>query len=293
VLLGLAATLVAASLYGVGAVLQALGVRTACASGECTDGAKGMVRLLRHPLTLAGLLLDFVAWVSSRLALHELPLFAVNTALAGSLAVTVALAPRLLDVTLQRSDIAAIGITGIGLTLVGFSAESHTADPPSGVFTVFVLLGLLAVIPVGRWALNHESALAAGAIAGTSFGASALAARAIHDDRTTLALLTDPLLWAMLAYALVGVVLFTRAIERGHVSAVTAAMWSAEIVPASIVGFLVLGDRVRSGWEVAALVGVGLTLYATTRLARTAEATTVAPVDAPVLPVVAAPARPV
>src|SRR4029453_17042871 len=79
--------IVAALGYGVGAVLQAVGARRSNSRGD-----DGIVTMARQPVFLLGLLADFGSWLISRFALHSLPLFAVQTILAGSLAVTVLLA---------------------------------------------------------------------------------------------------------------------------------------------------------------------------------------------------------
>src|SRR5215204_4886293 len=81
---------IAAVGYGVGAVLQAVGARHAAAKG--CSGSDGLVTMVIQPIFLLGLLVDFASWLISRFALHTLPLFAVQTILAGSLAVTVLLA---------------------------------------------------------------------------------------------------------------------------------------------------------------------------------------------------------
>ncbi|HRE01912.1 MAG TPA: hypothetical protein PLV68_11480, partial [Ilumatobacteraceae bacterium] len=81
--LALAACLVAAVAYGVGAVMQALGARRAGLStaghdahqagtpGQADAGrdlheAGGIGTLLRQPIFLIGLLVDFAAWSISR-----------------------------------------------------------------------------------------------------------------------------------------------------------------------------------------------------------------------------------
>jgi uncharacterized membrane protein len=66
----------------------------------------------------------------------------------------------------------------------------------------------------------------------------------------------------------VGLIAYARALEAGHVGSVTAVMWATEIVFATIIGWLVLGDNVRPGWRPAAGLGVVLALTATISLAR-------------------------
>lgn len=258
--------LIGSAAYGVGAVFQGVGAKR---TDSETDGAKGLMNILKHPYSLAGLFLDLVAWILSRLALHRLPLFAVQTLLAGSLAITVALSHRLLNTPKRRSDTRAIVVTGIGLLLVGFAAADGVADPPTIRFEVLMFAALPILTLCGALGIQRNIAPPVlGAIGGLAFGCSALSARAIVEVDGIVDLVTHRFLFVMLAYAAVGVVMFTRGLERGQVGSVTAAMWAAEIVPPSIIGFVMLGDTVRDGWAPAAAIGILLTLAATASLAR-------------------------
>ena len=268
-LVSMAFALSAAAAYGVGAVFQGVGAKN---TKHDTDGARGMIAILRHPYSLAGLLLDLVAWILSRLSLHNLPLFTVQTVLAGSLAVTVVLSHRLLHTPKRHSDVYAIAATGVGLILVGAAAESHLADPPTLAFKVVLWATLPILSLAGLLCIERKvSPPVLGALGGTAFGFSALAARAIVDVDGLIDLLRHPLLYVMLMYAGLGVVFFTRGLERGQVGSVTAAMWAAEIIPASIIGFLMLGDSVRPGWQIPAAIGIAITLGATITLAKPIE----------------------
>ncbi len=257
--------IIASLAYGIGAVLQGLGAKDA---EHDTSGIFGLLAILRHPLSLLGLLLDLFAWVLSRLSLHQLPLFTVQTVLAGSLAITVGLSHRVMHTPKRRTDTLAIIATGFGLVLVGAAADSHPADPPTNAFRVvlWVALPVLCIAGFGLRRLVPPPVL--GALGGTAFGFSALSARAIVDVDGLRDLISNPLLWVMLAFAAAGVVFYTRGVETGQVGSVTAAMWAAEIGPASIIGFAMLGDSVRPGWAAAAFLGIALTLGATIALAR-------------------------
>jgi hypothetical protein len=103
-------------------------------------------------------------------------------------------------------------------------------------------------------------------LGGLALGGSSLAARTIHVD-SVLTLVRDPILWALIAYSLIGLFLVTRALELGRVGPVSATMWTAEIVPATVLGFVVLGDQARAGYGLVALAGVALTVAATVALA--------------------------
>lgn len=260
----LALCLIASLGYGVGAVLQAVGARRAN-----LRGAEGIFSMARQPVFLMGLLADFGAWVISRFALHTLPLFAVQTILAGSLAVTVLLAGVVLHAHLGKQEKLAVVITIVGLIIVGVSAGEDPAKDITHLLKVCTMLGIPAVVVLGLMALKLNKSVVLAVLAGASFTGSALAARAVHiQDESLVGIVTEPLIWAVLVYAVLALGLHAVALMRGSVGPVTAAMWSTEVVVATIVGAVALGDHMRPGWTIPAIVGVGMTLASTVILAR-------------------------
>lgn len=262
--LALAFCLIASVGYGVGAVLQALGARRAAARG-----AEGLVSMARQPVFLFGLLADLGSWVISRFALHTLPLFAVQTILAGSLAITVLLAGFVLGAELRRPDRFAIVLTMVGLVIVGISAGGDTAKGITHMLKLGILLGIPTVALLGLFAMKLDKSVVLAVLSGAAFTGSALAARAVHiKDESLLGILGEPLMWAVLIYALLALGLHATALMRGSVGPVTAAMWATEVLVATIVGALALGDHMRPGWTIPAIAGIGITLVGTVVLAR-------------------------
>jgi drug/metabolite transporter (DMT)-like permease len=259
--LGLA--VLASFAYGVAMVLQGVGVQRSEGRSRCLGR---LPPSMRHPAFLGGLLLDLVAWILSRIALHGLAVFAVQSILAGSLAVTVIGAEVFLKAPVQRRDHIAIAVVLGGLVLVGSSAGPQTIDTIPRFYDFFVVLGAPMIAAVGAMSLRLSHPAIGGVLGGLALGGSSLAARPIHID-SFVAIVSDPLSWAVIAYSVTGVVLVTRALEYGRVGPVSATMWTAEIVPATVVGLVVLGDHARAGYGPVAFAGVGLTVAATVALA--------------------------
>jgi drug/metabolite transporter (DMT)-like permease len=259
----LALVIVASIIYGVGMVLQSIGVH------RSEGGSKTFGRLppaIRDPVFLSALLLDLVAWVLSRIALHQLAVFVVQSILAGSLAVTVIGAEVFLHAPVKRRDHAAVAVVLAGLVLVGLAAGPQEITTVPRFYEFFVVLGAPMIAAVGVLSLHWSHHAVGGVLGGLALGGSALAARVLHVD-SFISFIGDPILWTLLAYSVIGVVLVTRALEHGRVGPVSATMWTAEIVPATVIGFVVLGDHARSGFGLVAVAGVGLTVAATVALA--------------------------
>jgi hypothetical protein len=256
--------LIAAVGYGVGAVLQALGARHAAAGVDT-----GLRAMMKQPMFLLGLLVDFASWVISRFALHTLPLFAVQTILAGSLAVTVVLAGIVLGAELRRPDRYAIVATVAGLIIVGVSAGSDEAKDVTHLLKLCILAGIPAIAVAAFFAIKMNKAVILAVLAGVAFTSSALAARTIRVKGESITeIFTEPMLWAMLIYAVIALGIHAGALMRGEVGPVTAAMWATEVLVAVVIGAVALEDHMRPGWALPATFGIALTLGATVVLAR-------------------------
>lgn len=278
---GLLGAFAAALCYGVGSVLQSL----AASRGARADGLdpRLVLRLLRSWPYVVGLGLDGVGFLLSIGALQTLPLFAVQAIVAGSLAVTAVVGASTLHLRLTAGDRAALVGVVAGLGLLGASAAEDRAVAASGtvgwgVLTASVLLGLLA-IPAGRLG-GGPAAPVLGAVAGLGFGAVAVAARILplHPataglSATATDLVGDPAAYGLLVAAGVALVAYATALQRGSVLAATAPLVVAETVVPALVGLLLLGDRARPGWGVAAVAGFVLAVSGALALSRHGELT--------------------
>ena len=243
-------------LYGVASVSQAYAARRA-------SGAA----VLRHPAYVAGLLGDGLAWVASLVALSGLPLFVVQSLLAGSLAVTVVLARVILHVRMTRAAQASVGVITLGLVLIALAAGPESARPAPAWFTpaLGALLGLTGLAAVASYRGGRSIPLAfLGAVA---FSGAALGARAWHPDLSNwTGVLGGPLTWLIAAFGILGAMLYARSLESGPVGPATATLWVVEVVFPGLIGVLVLGDGVREGYAALAVVGVALAVGASATL---------------------------
>ena len=118
----------AALLYGVGTVLQAVGLRRSARSTATTAWARA---LAAWPYLL-GLALDGLGFLASVAALRSLPLFVVESAVASSVAVTAVLSRVFLAGRLERSALIALVMVGVGLLALAAGAVEGRAVPLGG-----------------------------------------------------------------------------------------------------------------------------------------------------------------
>ena len=263
-LLGLVAALAAAGANAGAALLQASAARRATRTAT----------IVLHPLYLAGLALDIGGWVLTVLALRFMPIVAVQAIIAGQVGITVVASHWVFDTPLRRIDLAAAGANVLGLALLVASA-SLDDEPPvpttAGTIALVAAFGVLlvAAIPI---AVRSRRAVLVSFLAGLAYGGTAVAVRLIdlHGPLPEMArqAATDPVVWALLAFAALGLALYTVALGRGAVGPVVAVLAVTETLVPGLIGLVALGDSVRPGWTPAFVLGLVLALGGVVLLAR-------------------------
>ena len=255
---GLLAALAAALAYGSGTVLQAQAVEQVGADGGL------LRRLVRQRRYLAGLALDLVGFTAGALALQTEPLFLVQAVLAASIGVTALLARAVLGAVLDRRDTAALVVLGAGLLLMAASARTGPAVHGGALAGLVLLAGALAL---ALMTARTTSGPLLAVVAGLAAGGAGIAARALAIPHPLWHLTGQPIALAVAGYGAVCAWAFAEALRQSSATVVTATCFAVSTVLPAVVGVALLGDRTRSGWGGAAVVGVVVVLVATALLA--------------------------
>ena len=273
----LVAGVVAALLYGIAAVMQAVAVREA--SNRRGDDGGGvdpglLVRMLRQWRFVVSVCLDTLGFVAQLVALRRLPLFTVQAMVAANLAVTAVLASVLIGVALSWREWLAVGgvVTGVGL--LGSSAGAEGATQAGAVFKLALIVAVAGLGLCGLAAARLRDparTLLLGMVAGLGYGVLGIAARVLTGF-APLTLLRDPAAYAVAAAGIVSFVFYATALEGGSVTVATAAVVLAETLPPAVIGVVFLGDTTRPGLEPAAAAGFLLAVASAVMLARFGEA---------------------
>ena len=281
----LVAAVIAAVCYGVASVMQAVAARTAShrpapgtegGAGAATPGVDPglLVRMLRQWRFVVSLGLDTVGFVAQLVALHRLPLFAVQAIVAANLAVTAVCATWLIGAVLHWREWIAVGgvVTGVGL--LGSSAGAQGATEAGVVFKLALVVAVAGVALIGVAAGRLPDRLRTpvlGVVAGTGYGVLGVAARVL-DGFAPLTLIRDPATYALIAAGIVSFLFYASALEGGSVTVATAGVVLAETLPPAAVGVIFLGDRTRPGMGAVAIAGFALAVCCAVALARFGEA---------------------
>ena len=278
-LVSLTAALIAALFYGIASVMQAIAVREA-SNRPHADAAGGGVdpglvpRMLRQWRFVASLLLDTLGFIAQLVALHRLPLFAVQAIVASNLAVIAVLASLLMGAALSWREWAAVTGVVAGVGLLGSSAGAEGATHPGAVFKLALIVAVAGLGVCGIVAARFREpmrTLLLGTVAGFGYGLIGIAARVLNGFEP-LTLLRDPAAYAVAAAGIVSFVFYATALEGGSVTVATAAVVLAETLPPAIIGVMFLGDRTRPGLGPAAIAGFLLAVASAVMLARFGEA---------------------
>jgi hypothetical protein len=257
--------------FGVATVLQAVAARrTPSAAGV---DPRLLVRLATQVPYVAGISLDLLGFVFELAALRSLPLFVVQAIIAANLAVTALVAARVMGVELTVREWSAVGVVCVGLAVLGFTAGKESAAHVGMAFRWW-LLGAAALLLVAGAAAGRLTgmarAVALGTAAGLGFGVVAIGARVLKGF-APLDLLSDPAAYALGGGGAAAALFLATALQKGSVTATTAAVVVAETVIPAAVGIWALGDQTRHGLAAVAVFGFLLAVAGTLALARFGE----------------------
>jgi hypothetical protein len=258
--------------YGVGSVMQAV----AAGRADMRPNLDPMllVRLAGDSTYVASLALDLVGFIASVVALRTLPLFMVQSAVAGSVGVTAVVASVAFGVRLRRYEHTALVGLLVGFVFLAVSARPGHATSPGDAGHWLLVSGVAIVVAIGAVSARLEDPKAGVGLAlgaGLSFAGTGIAARQLAVPHLGWHLLIHPVVLALLSYAVLGVLLFATALQRSSVTAVAALVFLVETVVPSAIGLFFLGDRARPHLAVAAAAGFILTVGASIALARRSE----------------------
>jgi len=281
VFVSLAAALVAAFCYGLGAVMQAIAVRASsrrpamAAAGEAGRVDPSLViRMLRQWPFLVSIVIDLFGFVCQLIALRRLPLFEVQVIIAANLAVTAVFASWLMHAMLSAREWAAVIAVVIGVGLLGASAGAQGAVTVGVDFHLALIAALVAIAAAGVVAARLPSRLRTpvlGAFAGMGYAVLAVCARVL-PGLAPAQLVKSPAAYTLAAAGVISFMLYASALESGSVTVATAAVILVETVPPAIVGVTLLGDTTRPGMTGLAVAGFVLALVSAVALARFGEA---------------------
>jgi len=272
VALALACAVLAALSYGIGSVMQAAAARDA--ENHPNLDPLLLVRLVGRLPYVAGLALDLIGFGASVIALRTLPLFLVQAAIAGSVGVTAIAASIAFGIRLLGYERIALVALMFGFALLAVSAQPERATSLGLVGQWILACGVVVALAAGALSArldNRQAGIGLALCAGLSWAGTGIAARVLQIPSPPWRLLIDPVALCLVAYGLLGTLLFATALQRGSVTAAAAIVFTVETVIPSLIGIAFLGDHSRSGYLLVAVLGFAATVGGSIALARRSE----------------------
>ena len=255
--------------YGVASVLQSVAAKRAAE----VVGLTGLALIIKQVPYLLGLVCDGLGFIGNVLALQRLPLFLVQSIVAGSIGVTAVIA-SLRGAHLSWKDWSSLAVLGVGLIFLCVTAVPHAAarlplvDDWIIVLTAMVpaVIGLIGFRMKGR-----ASAIVMSCAAGLGFTGVAIASRGIGADDISWPLLLNPLILAIIVHGAIGMSFFTVALQRDAVTLITAITSVLEVLVPSLIGVVLFGDAIEPGRMPVAVIGFLLVIGGAVSLSRFVE----------------------
>jgi len=222
---------------------------------------------IRHPLRSAaslwrqrafavGMLVGTGAWVLHVAAISVAPLSVVQAVLSGGLVLLAVMADRLFGFAVGRRQWWGLGLTTLGLVLLGVTLPGAGGDSSSysvPALTAFELglfgLGGLLIIGPRIGGAEHHHGMMLAAAAGILFGVCNVAIKALTgvvSDHGVVGVMSSP--WTYLALAASAVAFYTsaRSLQEGEAVSVIAITGTAATICCISGGIVVFGDPMPS-----------------------------------------------
>lgn len=270
--LSLGCAVVAALSYGVGSIVQAAAARRTESRPHLDPML--LVRLVHQLPYVVGLGLDLLGFFASVIALRRLPLFVVQSAVAGSVGVTAVGASVAFGIRLLRYERVALVALVFGFALLAISAQPESATSIATIGEWLLVAGVVVVLIAGAVCArlsDRPASIGLALCAGMSWAGVGIAARVLDIPSPVWRVAIDPLALSLVVYGVLGALFFASALQRGSVTAAAALVFLVETLVPSLIGVAFLGDRTRNGFAFVAALGFVTAVGASIALARRSE----------------------
>ncbi len=215
---------------------------------------------------LLGIFLDIVAWLFALLAVHRLPLFIVQPIIACSVIVTIFIEIIITKRKLNIKLILSLSLLIIGLIVLTNVAAPEKAASISSLTKLFLVLTPIPLAIIGlvyNTFFNKQATFVLAAVTGISFGAIAVVGRALHFNKNILGIFSNPLLWAIFIYSIIGMIFFTIALKKASASFVNTIVIACETIFPIIFGIIFFNDHPRHDLWIEVILGFIFTVLGT------------------------------
>jgi drug/metabolite transporter (DMT)-like permease len=268
-------SLLAATAFGLGTVLQQKGTLEAGAEGG--SGVRFLAGLFARPVWLLGGIVTAVGGVCQTLALRTGTLAAVQALATLSLVIALPFGGWLTDQLVTPVVWAGACATTAGVVLFVAVGSPQAGSGLPGVAAWGLAVGASAVLAVAlcragwrRSGRPQAQALLFGGAAGLAFGLASALLKALTGRFAggLTAVLTSWETYCLIAAGLVGLAMGQAALRTGALAPAMAATNSVTLLSCVVLGLTVFGESFAAGHLAAVVSGLALTLMGIVLLSR-------------------------
>ncbi len=209
------------------------------------------ISLYKSPLFALGMVIATGAWIFHVAAMSLAPLSVVQAVLAGGVVTLAVLAERVFGLNVGRRQWLGLGLTAIGLVLLGVSLpQAHGADSHfslAGMISFEAALvggGMLLIMGPRMGAPREHHGFMLGAAAGIMFGVSDISIKAISGLVGSEGIwgLLSPWMLVCLSASVAGFYACAKSLQDGEPVPVIAVTGTAANMAGIVGGIIVFGD---------------------------------------------------
>ncbi len=267
-LLPMAAALTCAFCNGTAVVLQKLSADKQ--HNTHSLDVRFLLRLIKDVPYFFGIVLDISGYALTIYAVRHLPLYLVQSIIAASIVITALLERFYRHQKIRPRAFIAMGLIVTGLCMLALASSPETARPVGSVLKSIIIFAPLPIAFIGYFVARskkNSSAVGMAVLAGLAFGGTSVLGRIFTLSTPFWHTIYSPLTFALVADGVIGILLFSTALQRAQATTVNATMAATQTLIPATVGIVFLGDSARNGLWGLVVVGGLVTLVGVTVLA--------------------------
>lgn len=225
--------------------------------------ARFLWRLFQNKPYAAGVALDILGWLLTLFAVQYLPLFLVEAIIAANIVVTAVVERLLLHRPMRSKAYLAIAIILAGLTVLALAASPEKAEPINGMLKWLIILAPIPIAMAGyvlARSKTYSASIGLAILGGIAFGDTSIVGRIFSLSQPAWHTVYSPLVFALIASGILGILLFSIALQRAQATTINASMAASQTLVPAIIGIVFLGDDARHGMWYLVVLGISLVL---------------------------------
>jgi len=226
--------------------------------------ARLLLRLFQDKPYIGGIVLDLLGWALTIYAVQYLPLFLVEAIIATNIVITALIERIFRHRILPKKSYLAIVLIIFGLVILAFVSSPEKVGPISNLLKWFILMVPIPLAVAGyilARSRSQRATIGLAILAGLAFGGTSIVGRIFSFSRPIWHTMYSPLIFALVASGILGLLLFSIALQRMHATVINATVATSQSLIPSIVGIVVLGDHARNGMWYLIVLGISLALF--------------------------------